>query len=122
MSILKQLLVIFGVCLGGEAVASALPFAFPAAVAAMIILFLLLSLNLVHTRKIAEVSDFLQKNMPLFFIPAGVNILADIGALSGTIVPFFLICLITMVVTFGVSALVVSLVIKLQGLEPGGAQ
>lgn len=120
MSILSQICIIFGVCLGGEVVAGILPFSFPASVAAMLILLLLLQARLLQLRQISQITTFLQQNMAFFFIPSGVNIIADVGLLSGSVVPFLLICIISTVVTFGVAAGTVCLVTRLQSRKTGG--
>lgn len=122
MSVLTQIAIVFCICLGGEAVAAALPFTFPASVAAMIILFLLLATNILHTRKIAQISEFLQNNMAFFFIPAGVNIMADVDALKGNIIPFLAVCVITTVITFAATAFAVSLVMRLQARHTNGEE
>lgn len=69
MEVLKQLAIILGITLLGEAIAAVLPFAFPASVIAMVLLFILLLTGAIQVKTIEETGDFFLKNMSLFFPP-----------------------------------------------------
>ena len=114
MKLLKQLAFLFILCLVGELISSVLPFAFPAGIISMIILLILLLCKAVKSEQISDVSDFLLSNMAFFFIPAAVNILENVHLIADKILPFFIICLVSTVVTFAVSAGVCTLCINLQ--------
>lgn len=116
MEILKQLAIILGVTLLGEAIAAVLPFAFPASVIAMVVLFVLLLTGVVKVKTIEQTGDFFLKNMSLFFLPAAVGILEHTALLSKTLVPFILVCVITLILTFGATAWTVLAVRRVQAL------
>jgi holin-like protein len=120
MKILIQIGIVLGVCLAGELLSGLLPFAFPASVLSMILLFLLLSFKLLHPDHIREKADFLLKNMSFFFIPAGVAIMEQFPILSGSLLPFLLICFLSTILTFLSVALTVRLVLFLQKKAKGG--
>lgn len=115
MTIIAQIGIFFGICLAGELIAQLLPFPFPASVLAMIITFLFLYFRILKTDHIREKGDFLLKNMPFFFIPAGVGILSGYESISRVLIPVLAICTITFFGNFIVTSLVVKAVIKLQG-------
>lgn len=73
MKIIKQVGIIFSICCISVLIEQYLPFAFPASVIGMILLFLLLLTGLLKIDHIREKSDFLLANMAFFFIPAGVK-------------------------------------------------
>lgn len=75
LKIITQVGIIFGVCWAAQIVEQALPFAFPASVIGMILMFLLLAFRVLKVDHIREKSDFLLGNMAFFFIPAGVSII-----------------------------------------------
>ncbi len=112
MKILLQIGIIFGVCFVGEGLAMLLPL--PGSIISMILLFLLLLFRLLKPDHIAEKSDFLLKNMAFFFIPAGVAIMESAGILFENLIPFLVICVATMVITFAVTAFTVRLTVSLQ--------
>ena len=113
MDILKQLFLIFFLCLCGEIISSLLPFAFPASVISLLLLFLLLILRILKTDQVARVSDFLLNTMAFFFIPAGVSIIEKYELIKDSLFPLFIITIITTVFTFVVTGYTVSFFIKL---------
>jgi len=119
MKILTQIAVLFGICLLGEAISVLLPFAFPATVISMILLFILLISGVLKTNQIQTTADFLLKNMALFLIPPGVGIISSLELLEKNILPFLLIVLITTILTFAAAAYTVQGVMWLQNKLTG---
>ena len=114
VKLLVQIGIVFGICLVGEGIAAILPFAFPASVLSMLLLFVLLLCGVLKVEHIREKGDFLLKNMAFFFIPSGVALLEQVDFLKGKIMILLLICLITMVLTFAATAFTVRLVSRWQ--------
>lgn len=121
MSIIKELTLILASCLAGEVLAKLLPIPFPSSVLAMILLFLLLLCGALKERSLAHVGDFFLQNMSLFFIPAAVGILEHFALIKSALIPFLLICFLTLLLTFAATAYTVMGVRKLQDrLSKGG--
>ena len=114
MKVILQIGIVFGVCLIGEAIASFLPFSFPASVISMILLFLLLCLKVLKIDHIRQKADFLLQNMAFFFIPAGVGILEQFEFVKDSVWQLLLICFVTTLITFGVTAVTVRFGVWLQ--------
>ena len=102
------------ISLMSEAVSLLLPFPFPGSVLAMIVLFILLVTGILKVDHIRQKSDFMLKNMAFFFIPAGVGIMEYFDVLKECLLPFLVICVVSTVLTFAVTAGTVALVMKLQ--------
>lgn len=113
MNLLKQLLIIFVLCLCGEVISIILPFAFPSSVISLILLFILLILKWIKPEQIAEVSEYLLGIMAFFFIPSGVAIMEKYHLIRSSILPLTAIVLLTTVITFAVSGYTVLFFIKL---------
>ena len=113
MKILRELLIIFTICLVGQLISGVLPIPFPASVLSLVILLLLLLSKAFKPHWIQNLSGFLLKNMAFFFIPAGVCIIEQYTALKGNILTLLLICLVTTFLTFTASAYAVTGTIKL---------
>lgn len=101
---ITQVGIIFGVCWAAQIVEQALPFAFPASVIGMILMFLLLVFKVLKVDHIREKSDFLLGNMAFFFVPAGVSIINYFDVLKDWVFQLIFICIVTTVITFAVTA------------------
>ena len=117
MKIICQIGILFALCWVSQIVEWLLPIPFPASVIGMVLLFALLWAQVLRVDHIREKSDFLLGNMAFFFLPAGVSILNYADVLRSTAVQLVLICLLTTVITFGVTALSVRVTMAL--LERG---
>ena len=69
---------------------------------------------------IKDVADFLLGNMAFFFVPAGVSIINYFDILKSTVLQLLVICVVSTIVTFAVTAYVVTLTVKLMEKKKGG--
>ena len=120
MKIIKQVGIIFSICCISVLIEQYLPFAFPASVIGMILLFLLLLTGLLKIDHIREKSDFLLAYMAFFFIPAGVNVINYLDILKVNWLPLLLICVFTTVITFAATAYSVRFTMYLLSRGKGG--
>ena len=112
MKIIRQIGIIFAVCWLGVLVEKILPFAFPAGIIGMILLFLCLLTGILKIEHIQEKADFLLENMAFFFVPAGVSIIDYTDVLKDAWIQIVVICTISTVVTFLVTAWSVRLTVR----------
>lgn len=113
MKIIKQIGIIFAICWLSQVVEHFLPFEFPATVIGLVLLLLCLLTRLLTVEHVQEKSDFLLSNMAFFFIPAGVSMINYFDILKNNWVQLLVICVISTVVTFAVTAYSIRLTIKL---------
>ncbi len=113
MNILKQLTIIFGVCLMGEVISKILPFTFPGSVLSMLIMLILLITKAVGEEHIDKASDFLLNNMSFFFIPIATGIIKEYDAVKESIFALVIIALVSTVITFFVVYYTVLFIAKL---------
>lgn len=104
MKIIKQFGIIFSICFISTVIEKLLPFAFPASVIGMILLFICLLTGILKVDHIREKSDFLLSNMAFFFIPAGVNVINYLDILKANWLPLLVICTLTTIITFAATA------------------
>ena len=114
MKMMLQIGLVFGTCLLGQIISAFLPFAFPGSVISMVLLFLFLLFRIVKVDHIQKKADFLLKNMAFFFIPAGVGIIAEFDKIKDSVPALLVVVVLTTLLTFGSTALVVGGVIALQ--------
>ena len=113
MKIIKQIGIIFAICWISTVIEALLPFSFPASVIGMILLLLCLITGVLKIHHIQEKSDFLLSNMAFFFIPAGVSIINYFDVLKNAWLQLILVCVLSTVITFAVTAWTVRLTMRL---------
>jgi holin-like protein len=75
LSIVWQLTIISLISLSGDKLAHMLHLPIPGSVVGIILLFALLSLGIIKTSQISEVTNFLLKHLAFFFIPVTVSLM-----------------------------------------------
>ena len=113
MKIIKQIGILFAVCWISQLIEYVLPFAFPASVIGMGLLLVCLLTGFLKVEHIQEKADFLLENMAFFFVPAGVSIINYFDILKSAAVQLVVICVISTVITFAVTAVSVKFRIRL---------
>ncbi|WP_310601885.1 CidA/LrgA family protein [Anaerosporobacter sp.] len=113
MKLLKQLCIIFGLCLAGIGISAILPFTFPSSLISMLLLLFLLITKIIKPESIKETAEFLLETMAFLFIPVGVAIIEQYSFLKGKILIIALICIVTTILTFLVTVYTISAVMKL---------
>jgi len=122
LKFLKQMCIIFAICLTGTLISNLLPFAFPGSVISMVLLFLLLLTGALKLEHVNLAGDFLLGNMALIFVPTVTGIVEHVPVLLENIVAFLVIIAVTTVLTFAATAWTVTAVIRLQQKKKGGSQ
>lgn len=112
MKLIKQMAIIFAVCLAGVILSKLIPL--PATILAMALMLILLGTKIVKVENIEEASGLILGNMAMFFIPSNVSILENIGYMTGNILKLIVICIVTTAITFAVGAYTVTAVTALQ--------
>lgn len=113
MKLLKQLCIIFGLCLVGVGISAILPFTFPASLISMILLLILLISKIITPETIQETSELLLGIMAFLFVPSGVAIIEKYSFLKGKIFILIIICIVTTILTFITTAYTVTAVMKI---------
>ena len=103
MNYLKQFAVILGVCLLGEGLRWLLPLPIPASIYGLALMLLLLVSRLVKLEQVETAADFLIQIMTPMFIPAAVGLMDQFQSLRAILLPFLVINLVGLVVTFAVT-------------------
>ncbi|NMA65355.1 MAG: CidA/LrgA family protein [Clostridiaceae bacterium] len=112
MKYLRQSCIIIGFSLLGELLNWLLPLPIPAAIYGLLLLFIALSFRVLKVEMIREMSNFLIVIMPLLFVAPSVNILECWPILEKSLLPIFLIILVSTVITFGISGWITQLILS----------
>lgn len=100
MDIIKQIFVVFGLCLVGTVISGFIPLPIPGSVISMLLVLALLALGWLKEEKVSQLSQFLQKNMVFFFIPAGVGLIAELDVIKANLIALLVIGMVCTVITF----------------------
>ena len=90
---LRDFMVILACLLVGKAVAALLPFAFPGSILGLLILFVLLSLQLVKLHWVEQGASLLLRHMGVLFVPVAVGLVAWLEPLRQSI-EIILLCVV----------------------------
>lgn len=103
MNLIKQVAVIIGCLAFGELVVYLTGLKLPSSIIGLITLWMLLKIRWVKVESIGGISNFLIKNMGIFFVPPCVAMLNYFGILSKSIVPIVVATLISTVIVIFVT-------------------
>ena len=107
MKLFREALIILGIYLLGEFLASSLHLPVPGNILGMVILFILLCTKIVKVDNISTVTNFLLDHLAFFFIPAGVGLMASIGIIKSTWWQLLVVCISTTIIIIGVTGIIV---------------
>ena len=113
MKYLCQFTIIGTITFMGEILNILLPFAVPASVYGMVLLFLALLFRVVRIEQIEETSDFFVGIMPVFFIAPAVGMMDTLPGIKGELLPVVVTTLITTVMTMAVTGILSQAMIRL---------
>lgn len=111
MKYLKQLSIIFILCIIGEIISYIVPFPFSGSVISLIILFVSLMTKFIKLEQIEDVSKFLISILSFLFISTTVSVIQYYDLIKEIFIKLLIICSISAVATFLATAWMVNIVI-----------
>lgn len=112
MKYVQQFSIIMGISLAGELLKYFLPLPIPASIYGLLLLFAALCTGMLKLEQVEKTADFLVEIMPLMFIPAGVGLMEEWGALSEVLVPFAVTIVVTTVAVMAVTGRITQWVMR----------
>jgi holin-like protein len=110
MKLLRQLIIILGICFIGEVMNKVAHIPLPGSIIGMVLLFFCLFFGLIKVEMIDEVTRFLLDHLAFFFIPAGIGLLGYAAILKANFVPLIVICFVTTFLVMIVTGLTIQLI------------
>ncbi len=112
LTIVKELMIILAIYALAEALSYLLETSFPGSVIGMLLLLAALHLKWIRVDDIRYVSSFLLGYMPLFFIPAGVSVMASYTLMEGFYLPVIVLTLVSTMVVMAVTGRLVQYLVR----------
>lgn len=112
LTIVKELMIILAIYALAEALSYLLETQFPGSVIGMLLLLAALHLKWIKVDDIRYVSSFLLGYMPLFFIPAGVSVMASYTLMEGFYLPVIVLTLVSTMIVMAVTGRLVQYLVQ----------
>jgi holin-like protein len=112
LTVIKELLIILALYGAGEGIAFALKTSFPGSVIGMLLLLGALHLKWIRVNDIRIVASFLLGYMPLFFIPAGVSVVAGYTLMEGFYLQIISLTLVSTLLVMALTGVLVQYLVK----------
>ena len=114
MNLLRQIALLFTVCVAGELISVLSGRLLPGNVLGMVLLLVLLLTSRLRPEAVENTADFFLKNMAFFFLPSTLGILRIYEQIQSELVKLAVICLVTTLLTAASVGWTVVLVRRLQ--------
>lgn len=112
MKLFREALIILGIYLFGDFLASSLNLPIPGNILGMVILFILLCTKIVKVDNINTITNFLLDHLAFFFIPAGVGLMSSLGIIKSTWLQLLIVCLSTTAIIIASTGIIVQAISK----------
>lgn len=112
MKLFRQLIIIIGIYYICDALSKTFGLPIPGNILGLITLLLLLITKVIKLDQVEEVANFLLSHLAFFFIPAGVGLLASFDIIKASFIEIILICIVTTILTIGVTGKIVEFFLK----------
>lgn len=114
MNLLRQIAILFTICIAGNALSALSGGALPGNVLGMVLLLILLVTQWLKLSAVESTADFFLNNMAFFFIPSTLGILRVYADIQSELAKLVIVCVATTFLTAASAGYTVVLVRRLQ--------
>lgn len=112
MKFFRESILILSLYFSGELISKSLHLPIPSNIVGMILLFLLLTSNIIKVEKVEPLANFFLDHLAFFFIPASVGLMTSLADLKSSLFKILLLCVITTIIVLSATALTVEFICK----------
>lgn len=112
MKFFRESILLLSIYFVGEIISKGLNLPIPGNIIGMILLFILLSTNVLKVEKVENLANFFLDHLAFFFIPAAVGLMTSFASLKGSIFKIILLCILTTIIVISVTAVTVEFICK----------
>lgn len=112
MKFFRESILILVIYFAGELISKLLNIPLPGNIIGMILLFLLLTTNVIKVEKVENLSNFFLDHLAFFFIPASVGLMTSFASLKGSISKIIILCILTTIIVISVTGVTVEFICK----------
>ncbi|MDY6012386.1 CidA/LrgA family protein [Clostridium sp.] len=122
MKLFREALIIFAICLIGDAIVSLTGIPIPGNIIGLLLLLVALCTKIIKVEQVDTVSTFFLDHLAFFFIPAGVNLMTSLGLLKSSIIQIIIVCIVTTAIVIASTGLIVQFIVNLLNKKKKGEQ
>ena len=110
MKFFRESILLLSIYFAGEILSKLLNLPIPGSIVGMILLFVLLTSNIIKVEKIENLANFFLDHLAFFFIPASVGLMTSFVSLKGSIFKIILLCILTTIIVIAVTGITVQFI------------
>lgn len=110
MKFFRESILLLSIYFVSEIISKLLNLPVPGSIIGMILLFVLLTSNIIKIEKVENLANFFLDHLAFFFIPASVGLMTSFASLKGSIFKIILLCILTTIIVISVTGLTVQFI------------
>ena len=110
MKFFRESILLLSIYFAGEILSKFLNLPIPGNIVGMILLFVLLTSNIIKVEKVENLANFFLDHLAFFFIPASVGLMTSFASLKGSIFKIILLCILTTIIVIAVTGITVQFI------------
>ena len=110
MKFFRESILLLSIYFAGEIISKLLNLPIPGNIIGMILLFVLLTSNIIKVEKVENLANFFLDHLAFFFIPASVALMTSFVSLKGSIFKIILLCILTTIIVIGITGITVQFI------------
>lgn len=110
MKFFRESILLLSIYFAGEIISKLLNLPIPGNIIGMILLFVLLTSNIIKVEKVENLANFFLDHLAFFFIPASVGLMTSFASLKGSIFKIILLCILTTIIVIAVTGITVQFI------------
>ena len=117
MKFFRESILLLFIYLVSEIISKLLNLPVPGSIIGMILLFVLLTSNIIKIEKVENLANFFLDHLAFFFIPASVGLMTSFASLKGSIFKIILLCILTTIIVISVTGLTVQFICNRKSIK-----
>lgn len=117
MKFFRESILLLSIYFVGEILSNLFNLPIPGSIVGMILLFVLLTSNIIKIEKIENLANFFLNHLAFFFIPACVGLMTSFASLKGSIFKIVLLCILTTIIVIAVTGITVQFICNRKSME-----
>ena len=117
MKFFRESILLISIYFLSEIISKLLNLPVPGSIIGMILLFVLLTSNIIKIEKVENLANFFLDHLAFFFIPASVGLMTSFASLKGSIFKIILLCILTTIIVISVTGLTVQFICNRKSIK-----
>ncbi|WP_195964035.1 CidA/LrgA family protein [Clostridium cuniculi] len=117
MKFFRESILLLSIYFLSEIISKLLNLPVPGSIIGMILLFVLLTSNIIKIEKVENLANFFLDHLAFFFIPASVGLMTSFASLKGSIFKIILLCILTTIIVISVTGLTVQFICNRKSIK-----